>query len=408
MFYCQHVLGIGHLVRSSEIVRALQRDFDVLFVSGGAPVHGFPFPELARIEALPPLENDEDFSGLRATGAGSLEQIKEDRKRILLGLLEEHKPDVLVVELFPFGRKGFAFELLPLLERAHALGARIVSSVRDLLVRKPDQAKREEWTLKIFDRYFDLLLVHGDPRLISFDESFDSSPKLKGRLRYTGYVAENGSRANPSLSAGSLSDANPEEPRILVSVGGGRCEAGYKIIETAMASARLDPCRNWKFEILAGPLAPDDVYARMQGFAANCPNVTLNRYVPDLGRRMASADLSVSMAGYNTLMNILSTGARALVCPFTGNEDKEQEYRARKLESRGLLGVVEARDLEPNRLVESMQAHLRRPRSATAFDLSGAETTRVALLQLFRKRSAHRSGPLPAARDAALTTVAAS
>ena len=393
MFYCQHVLGIGHLVRSSEIVRALQQDFDVLFVSGGAPVRGFPFPDRARVEALPPLETDEEFSGLRATGNASLEQVKEIRKELLLRLLDDHRPDVLVVELFPFGRKGFSFELLPLLERARAQGTKIVSSVRDLLVRKQDQAAREEWSLKIFDRFFDLLLVHSDPHLVSFDESFDNLARLEGRLRYTGYVSERGGSPNGERDSSAAGDT--KAPHILVSVGGGRCEAGYKLIKTALESAKLERCALWKFEVLSGPLVPDDVYAAMQSQAEGCPNATLNRYAPDLRRRLGAADLSLSMAGYNTLMNILSTGARALVCPFTGNEDKEQEYRARKLEARGLLGVVEASALEAESLADAMQAQLNCARSAMVFDLSGAETTRLALLRLIKTRVRAASPPGP-------------
>ncbi len=40
MFYCQYVFGMGHLVRSLEIARALVRDFDVTFIAGGDPVDG--------------------------------------------------------------------------------------------------------------------------------------------------------------------------------------------------------------------------------------------------------------------------------------------------------------------------------------------------------------------------------
>ena len=35
MIYCQHLAGMGHLVRCREIMRALSQDFKVCFVSGG-------------------------------------------------------------------------------------------------------------------------------------------------------------------------------------------------------------------------------------------------------------------------------------------------------------------------------------------------------------------------------------
>lgn len=35
MFYCQHILGMGHLIRSMEIVRGLVEDFEICFINGG-------------------------------------------------------------------------------------------------------------------------------------------------------------------------------------------------------------------------------------------------------------------------------------------------------------------------------------------------------------------------------------
>ena len=41
MFYCQNLLGMGHLVRSTEIVRSLIKDFKVCLINGGEIVPGF-------------------------------------------------------------------------------------------------------------------------------------------------------------------------------------------------------------------------------------------------------------------------------------------------------------------------------------------------------------------------------
>ena len=119
LMYCQHVLGIGHLVRSTEIARALSREGDVTFVSGGAPVDGFPFPPGVRLVQLPPIQTDDEFGALENCGcAQDIEELQDLRREQLLALFNEFVPQVLVIELFPFGRKRFAFELLPLLECA--------------------------------------------------------------------------------------------------------------------------------------------------------------------------------------------------------------------------------------------------------------------------------------------------
>ena len=58
MFYCQHVLGMGHPVRSAEVVKALSKDFKVLFVVGGETTQDFPFPDQIELLQLRPLKTD--------------------------------------------------------------------------------------------------------------------------------------------------------------------------------------------------------------------------------------------------------------------------------------------------------------------------------------------------------------
>src|SRR5260370_37507318 len=119
-FYCQYVLGVGHLVRSTEIIRALCAHFSVLLNSGGEPVDGFRFPPEVEVVNLPALQTDADFSELQVcSGSKSVEEIQDARKTMLLSVLDELVPDAFVIELFPFGRKRFAFELIPPLEHIH-------------------------------------------------------------------------------------------------------------------------------------------------------------------------------------------------------------------------------------------------------------------------------------------------
>ena len=55
MFYCQYLSGIGHLVRSTEIVRSLVKDFQVYFINGGPPIEGFEMPPQVEMITLPAL-----------------------------------------------------------------------------------------------------------------------------------------------------------------------------------------------------------------------------------------------------------------------------------------------------------------------------------------------------------------
>ena len=74
-------------------------------------------------------------------------------------------------------------------------------------------------------------------------------------------------------------------------------------------------------------------------------NVQIEQFSPDFLAYLAAADLSISMGGYNTTMNILATGVPALVWPFPQN--REQRLRAGRLAKEGILKVIEDEDLRP-------------------------------------------------------------
>jgi predicted glycosyltransferase len=101
------------------------------------------------------------------------------------------------------------------------------------------------------------------------------------------------------------------------------------------------------------------------------------RFDPDFPAVLRAADLSVSLAGYNTVMAVLAAGTRALVRPF--DQNREQRLRAGRLGRMGLLGLLESFDLEPDRLLVRMARLLDAPPpSRTAVRLDGAaETARL-------------------------------
>jgi len=381
-FYCQHVLGVGHLVRSTEIIRALCPHSSVLLISGGEPVDGFRFPSEVAVVNLPAVQTDADFAELQVcSGSKSIEEIQDTRKTMLLSVLDEFVPDAFVIELFPFGRKRFAFELIPALEHIHQQPnrAKVVCSLRDILVQKRDQNKHEERVCSIVNRYFDLILVHGDPHFQKLDETFSRVGDLNCPIRYTGYVAQ----CSPETQAANLEIALPVEPFILVTIGSGRYRNGQKLLRSTIETAPLLRQKlPHQFVIFAGPFIPQEEFLKLRELAAQQPNVTLARYTPDLLPYMRRADLSISMGGYNTIMNILSTRARAIVFPYTANDDQEQYIRAAKLCQLGVIAVIHPDALEPPKLAAVIRAALCKAQAHFECDLRGAEESARLLQEL--------------------------
>ena len=101
LVYCQHVLGIGHLVRTFEILKAL-KEHQITLLLGGAEITLAP-PGNVTIVQLPPLMMDSTFSTLSTPTGKPLEEIKKQRQKIISGCLREVQPDILLIELYPFG-----------------------------------------------------------------------------------------------------------------------------------------------------------------------------------------------------------------------------------------------------------------------------------------------------------------
>lgn len=368
LFYCQHILGIGHLIRSMAIAHGLSRDFQVYFVNGGEVIQDFPIPADIEMINLPAIKTDPNFRELQVpAGFADVEATLEYRRDRLLELCDRIRPDAVMVELFPFGRRRFSTELIPLLERAKNYGAKTICSLRDIVVTKQDQSRHEAKVCKLMNRYFNQLLIHGDPTFLPLETSFSRVKDLNCDVRYTGYVV-------PDAERDFAPKIENESSTILVSVGGGRF--GHNLLDcVAETSELLEDLIPHHIQMFTGPFVPDQVYDSLQLMAKHRSNLTVQRYTPDLLSYMAKADLSISMAGYNTTLNILQTGVRAMQLPFTGNDDQEQRLRSARLEALGIITMLDPADLQPHIFANKIVKTLKRTPSHHDFHLRGVDVT---------------------------------
>jgi predicted glycosyltransferase len=346
-FHVQHLLGIGHLKRAAVLARALAAaGFDVTLASGGLPVAGLVPREVRLVQLPPAAAEDASFKHLVDDSGRRVDEAwKERRRDFLLQSYSSFSPQVLLVELFPFGRRQLRFELLPLLERA-AGNSLVVCSVRDLIQDKP---ARHAEMLAAAARFFDQVLVHGDARLAAFP----LAAQLGGKLHYTGYVVDEPPAAG---------EAGKGE--VLVSAGGGA--VGHKLLETALRARPLSVLRDRPWRVLTGVNGP-----KLTGFGEK--NLLIQTARPDFTTLLRNCEVSVSQGGYNTVMETLQARARAVLVPFAALGESEQAERARLLAKRGLVQVLEEAALSPQRLAAAMERAIAQPRPAAgAVDLGGA------------------------------------
>lgn len=372
IIYCQHVLGIGHLFRTIEICKALHQHA-VILVTGGPPV-ATTLPQHVREFRLPQLQMDHNFKGLHASRPDmSLDQVKNERRNRLLALFEAEKPDLFIVELYPFGRKAFRFELDPVLERIRknkASACSVVCSVRDILVEKENQEKHETRAVKTLNNFFDAVLVHSDPEIVKISTTFHKYNEIRIPVAYTGFIAQKPLPAAKDQLRRQL-DVNDDELLVIASAGGGN--VGAPLLEAVIrAFKRLKINRQIQLLVFTGPFLDRDRSRHLQQLADK--NIRVAEFATNFISLLTVADLSVSMAGYNTSMNILVSRVPALVWPFPQN--REQSQRARRLAHVGALQVLTENDLQPQQLSEIMDRTLAAEHHPSfEIDLEGAQNT---------------------------------
>lgn len=330
LIHVQHLLGTGHARRMAAIAAACaQAGHDTTLASGGMKLE--LAAGAAKLVQLPALRaTDATFATLVGADGSVIDDAwRAARRDATLSLFDSIRPDLLVVELYPLGRSMLRFELDPLIERAAKIPHLI--SVRDVLQRPdgPKAAVRVEAAKR-----FDGVLVHGDESLLALPESWPECAALGERLHYTGYVP-----GDPGTPASARDE-------IVVSVGGGA--AGERLVATALALAarRAHAGERWRIRTGEGTVR----------VAAPNPHVVVEPNRRDFPDLLAQARVSVSQAGYNTCVDLLRAGCRAVLVPFAQAREREQTIRAASFARKGWASVCTEADLSPDALSAAIDA----------------------------------------------------
>jgi predicted glycosyltransferase len=355
---------MGQLVRSRALVEALTGRFDVTFVMGGEMPTGVELSASVRIVAVPAVGLSANGQVVALDRRRTLDRTISQRRQLLLETYWTTQPHVLVIELFPFGRRQFLSELEPVLEEARSgpYRPRVYCSVRDILTTRPPNDDARVATL--LERFFDGVLVHGDPAFARLEESFTASLASHTPVFYTGFARSSAPIARPTIRPGS----------IVVSTGGG--VVGGPLLRCALdAHALLPEATRRRMAIVAGPFLAEEEWRTLRAAAKAHTAVHVLRSVRNLAGELKHAAGSVSQCGYNTAMDLLHSGVPALVVPHGDSSEDEQFKRARRLQALGLARVLWPNELTPARLAEEIDALLRFQPTASTLDTNGAAFT---------------------------------
>ncbi len=360
--YVQSLSGTGHYVRMYEIARALAPFHDVLLLDGGRPIPRPPAP-VPRL-VVPGIYRDTG-GDLAAVDGRPIDLVLAERRAALAAALDELRPDVVLVEDYPFSKWEMDAEIRGVLERARRAGPALVCScLRDIGTRKRRRVDGDDFPGRVKERLraaFDRVLVHADPAVVRVEEHLPWAADLPVPVVYTGYVSQPAPARPP---------ADPTRVQVVVSTGGA---AANSLIPLAIQA--------WGRLGLRGELTvflPAFASAgELATWRAEEPGVRFAPFSADFLDTLAAADVSVSHAGYNTCVNLLAAGTPAVLVPNPGMGD--QVHRAALLERLGLAAALDLETASPDDLARAIRSRLDAPPPAHAIDLSGAETVRAIL-----------------------------
>ena len=363
MIYVQHLLGIGHLRRASLLGNALLKNkFEVHLITGGMPISAPLHPEV-KVHQLPPVRSlDSSFNKLVDENDHTIsEHWKKRRCDLLLTLLNDISPDALITETYPFGRRMMRFELLPLLKVAHRQAKKplIISSIRDILQPK-SKPGREVEIRDLVKEYYDKILIHGDENFASLADTFSLAGDVAHKICYTGYISEP-AKIEPKTDAG--------KDEVIISGGGGI--ASLPLLKCAIEARPLSTMHKNIWRLLAGPNIEQSSFDQLQKSAA--PGLIIERNRTDFSVLLSSCAVSVSQAGYNTVMDVLKTGARAVLVPFSDAGEVEQTLRAGLLQKNRRIVALAQNNLTAETLAKAIDKAVRVPRQTLEVKMDGAE-----------------------------------
>lgn len=377
LLYSHDTCGLGNIRRTlllAESVRDEYGDASVLVVTGSPVIHAFRIPPGVDYVKLPTLDRtDADRYAPRFLGgAASIMSLRRDiLERTILGF----DPDLVVVDKRPAGIDGELETALAAMERMPRR-PRLVLGLRDIL-DEPARTRaslRESRAMAVIARYYDEVWIYGEPRVFDAVREYGFPAAVARRTRYCGYLKR------PTLQAPRR--AGP--PRVLVTTGGG--EDGAAVLRAYLRDlVALPRAVMIHSVVVCGPDLPNAARSALHAEFGGLPDVELLDFETDMTRRYAEADVVVSMAGYNTVCELLSFGRKAVLVPRT-TPVREQLLRARLLAARGYFRMVLPTALEPGVLMNEVRDLLNAQATPVTVDFDGVSRVRARVRALIEER----------------------
>ncbi|HEX7332971.1 MAG TPA: glycosyltransferase [Pyrinomonadaceae bacterium] len=351
LLYSHDTFGLGNIRRTLLLAEELRNQYEraaILIVTGSPMIQSFRIPAGVDYVKLPCLDRTDSERYEPRFLQQCADEVKRTRSAILRNAVLGFDPDLMIVDKRAAGVDG---ELLPALRALKESGslAKLVLGVRDIL----DTPERTRASLKnsgsfdIIEEFYDEVWIYGSRGIFDAVEEYDFPDSVARITHFCGYLKR--PTTQPARDAGP--------PHVLVTTGGGG--DGLALIHTYLEGlAELPRSTALRTTVVFGPqMSAGDRQGLLKQFGY-LADVSFLDFEADLAERYAAADLVVSLAGYNTVCELLSFAQRAILVP-RAEPVQEQLIRARLLAAKGYFDLVEPEELKPDILIARVLSALK-------------------------------------------------
>ncbi len=387
MMYSHDTIGLGHMRRNSAIaaeITATMPDASVLLLVGspvGAVFDLAPGVDFIKLPTLSKVSRNVWRPGNLRISSGDVRAL---RSGLILRAVETCRPDILVVDHEPLGVWD---ELLPALRhlRADPAAPHVILGLRDIL-DEPSRTRRD-WQARripaVVRDCYDEILVYGSERMFPTREAYRLDQLVDGPVRYCGYVT------SAKHAVRDRRRASGADPTIVVSGGGGR--DAYPQLNAALSALSTLP-RGFadKAVVIAGPLMDEELRTALE-VRARADGIQFMTYARDVPELLRSADLFVTMGGYNSLAEAVAVGCPTLVIPRVG-PSAEQRIRADAFARAGMVETLSKDEATAERLAARFRATVAgAAQGRPAIPLDGAATAASRIVDILSARHPDRA-----------------
>lgn len=359
LLYSHDTFGLGNIRRTLLLAENFKKHYpksSVLIITGSPVIHAFRLPEGIDYIKLPSLDRVDAEKYQPMYLADCAEEIRQTRAAIIEKIALGFNPDIFIVDKRAAGINGELLTALRKIRRKNS-DVKIILGLRDILdaPERTSKVLRENGSFGVIEKFYDEVWIYGLREIFDTAEEYEFPENIKEKTFYCGYLKR---------AVAERKTAN-DKFQILVTTGGGG--DGSRMIETYLEGlSKNKPDFPFFSKIIFGPQMPEMMRKNLLNRFGNLPNTNFSDFEADLTNAYAESDLVISMAGYNTVCELLSFGKKAILIPRS-EPVREQLIRARLLENLGIFEMVEPQNLSAESLMQKISEAFYKTRDAQNF-----------------------------------------